>query len=483
MLISGKQIKAWRKTAGLEQKEVAKKLGISNSTLCRIEMEDRAITGKLLEQIPSLMSLDLKSDSVIATAAGQLATAEALEVKREKERLRAEKLKNLQDISTLTDIGNTYRYRDFIVVPSQYYARWSGQDTSRVNETIYRLAEQGRLEIGEHFFKLTFEETRDFIKKAPVDLDANELKFGLVLITFSAVSRLTHHFRDPMSVAQSNYINDTFASTHSPMSFTDVIATVDNPYEKFALLSDMCKKISEHHLAAMKTSEQFQILSKKQTATELIVEANKVELDTKIEATVAKVDAHKVQLETKIEETKAEVDARIVAADADIQARLDASPFSCDQLAVIDELIRQKRLKYDDVQVASYIRGLLKTMYFPKHLVSGKTYNLIPARHFNAVKKIITAWEPCDWQLEQIAKRKGGGEKIKTKPNSKSKSYIIDAVQDKPAKKPPVCPDCGSLGVQKVVVAKAPYPFWSCDRCKWSVGLGNPFKIGSELIV
>jgi len=481
MLISGKQIKAWRKTAGLEQKEVAKKLGISNSTLCRIEMEDRAITGKLLELIPSLMSLDLTSDSVIATAAGQLATAEAFESKREKERLRIEKLKNLQDINTLTDIGNTYRYRDFIVVPSQYYARWSGQDTKRVNETIDRIAEQGRLEIGEHFFKLNFEETRDFIKKEPFDLDANDIKFGLVLITFSAVNRLTHHFRDPVSVAQSNYITDTYTSlTDKPRSFVDVISTVDNPYEKFALLSDMCKKISEHHLAAMKTSEQFQVLSKKQTATELIVEANKVELDTKIEATVAKVDAHKVQLETKIEETKAEVDARIVAADADIQARLDASPFSCDQLAVIDELIRQKRFKYDDVQVASYIRGLLKTMYFPKHLVSGKTYNLIPARHFTAVKQIISTWEPCDWQLEQIAKRKGGD---KTKPKSKSKSYIvIDAVQDPPVKKPPVCPDCGSMGVQKVVVAKAPYPFWSCDRCKWSVGLGNPFKIGGTYV-
>jgi len=35
--------------------------------------------------------------------------------------------------------------------------------------------------------------------------------------------------------------------------------------------------------------------------------------------------------------------------------------------------------------------------------------------------------------------------------------------------KAPICPSCGSIGVTKVAVPGLSFPFWKCDKCRWSI--------------
>lgn len=35
--------------------------------------------------------------------------------------------------------------------------------------------------------------------------------------------------------------------------------------------------------------------------------------------------------------------------------------------------------------------------------------------------------------------------------------------------KAPFCPACGSIGVTKVEVSGLSFPFWKCDKCRWSI--------------
>jgi hypothetical protein len=287
-----------------------------------------------------------------------------------------------------------------------------------------------------------------------------------VLITFSAVNRLTHHFRDPVSVAQSNYINDTYTSiANKPMSFTEVIATVDNPYEKFALLSDMCKKISEYHLAAMRTSEQYQVLSKKQTETELLVEANKVELDTKIEATDAKIDAHKVELETKIEETQ---EGLVSHLDAKIDASNGNLSLTPDQQLLFQPYFEKLKPHYGHFSALGMCKRAIKKQFVSPR-TDGSWYHL-RQRDLDDALEYAKRWKPTAAEMEAI-KYKIRQEEQTKKPKKKT-SIILPDVQAEGIQG--ICPKCGSLGVHKVFVPKIPFPFWKCDKCTWNVACEDP---------
>ena len=47
----------------------------------------------------------------------------------------------LQQIKDLSSLGNTIVYKDYCVVPSAYYALFSGKDVNYINRSIKRLEE------------------------------------------------------------------------------------------------------------------------------------------------------------------------------------------------------------------------------------------------------------------------------------------------------------------------------------------------------
>ena len=107
-------------------------------------------------------------------------------------------------VSTLSELGKTYIYCDAVVVPSQSYAQFSGKEVRRVNESLRRIAETGRLVDGEDFFCLSFDLAKTFAKVANCDLLSNH---GITLLTRKAVNTLSHYFDDEASIGLSDTVN------------------------------------------------------------------------------------------------------------------------------------------------------------------------------------------------------------------------------------------------------------------------------------
>lgn len=388
MEISGSQVRKFRKAAGLDQGTVAKKLGISGSKLCRIETEDKSFPAELLDRLYSVLG-ELNPNSPLALSAARITEIEAEEAAAEKERQRQEKLRNLPSVETLGTIGKTYRYKDFIVVPSQYYARWSGQEIQHVNQAIERLAMQNRLEIGEHFFKLTYEEARLFVDITKCDIELQGLTKGLVLITYSAVNRLTHHFQDPNSVARSNLITDTY-TYQNPVDgrLHPLAAQILSPREQIRHLVNIGSQFLELDQFTVKLAVDVKEGLRQ-------VESQIQETDTKL---AAKIDATDAKLDAKIEETKSEIDEKI----SQVKVNNGASVLDRDQTVAINRALSAKNIEYGHGSVNGMVLRQLKIRF---DLGSKDTYKGIASRDFEDALQFIKNWIPSPAQMKTIQDR------------------------------------------------------------------------------
>ncbi len=113
---------------------------------------------------------------------------------------------NVPEISKLSEIGKTYVYEDTVVIPSQYYAKFSGKETRATNQALDRISGTGRLAKGEDYFKLN--------KNMVTDCDHKEIqqladpRYGITLITKKAVNTLSHYFDDERSIELSKSVNN-----------------------------------------------------------------------------------------------------------------------------------------------------------------------------------------------------------------------------------------------------------------------------------
>lgn len=111
----------------------------------------------------------------------------------------------IRQVETLAEVGRTYRFRGIEVTPAQAYAVFSGKPTKRVNEALYRLAEQGRLSANQDFFRVTSEMVADCDHeqiRALIDK-----RYGSIFLTRLAVNTLSHYFDDPASIEHSKQVN------------------------------------------------------------------------------------------------------------------------------------------------------------------------------------------------------------------------------------------------------------------------------------
>ena len=354
-VITGGYIKMWRKSAGIDQKEVAAQMGVSPSTLCRIEREDRKFSNEQADRLLKIYS-SIKPDSPIAKA-----TAKMPEIVAESRR------GALEAVNNLSSIGSTYLYQDYKVVPSQYYAKWSGQEPRCVNQAIDRLQEQGRLEIGEDFFKLNHEESKDFIKITNCDLDFQNMKWGLILITRKVVNTLTHYFNDPNSVAKSKIINSGFTAIEespSGQSFESVEQIINSDMsnrEKMAMLGYMCQTWLDVDKKRSLMGAQIEVVSKSLLVT-----------TEKAEATQAELEAHK-----------------------------QSSRFTSDQIEALETAMREKIKDYGHGCVKGLIQRYLKQIFLAGRAHSN-TYKDIASRHYGEALVRVKNWIPTPTDRESI---------------------------------------------------------------------------------
>jgi transcriptional regulator with XRE-family HTH domain len=387
MHISGSQVRKYRKAAGIDQGAMAKQLGISGSKLCRIETEDRPFPTELLDKLYLIIE-DLNPNSIIALSAARVPEIVAEGKAAEKNRRREERLRNLTQVTSLDDIGKTYRYKDFIVVPTQYYARWSGQETKHVNEAIERLTSQNRLEKDEHFFYLTYEDASNFCEIRSCDLKPSEIKKGLTLITYSAVNRLTHHFQDPYSVARSNYITDTFSNLNPPAGTDGEVIRNFSPREQIINMIALGEQILATDKEVVKLSGLF-------VEGLDAMRAGKLELEAKIETTDAKIEATDAKLEAKIDATKNELDAKLskVTVTANGASRIDT-----DQMQAFKDIFAAKNREYGHGSVWGMLVKDLKKRF----ALRGDTYKDLASRDFDAALQFCIDWYPNRAQLYAI---------------------------------------------------------------------------------
>jgi len=112
---------------------------------------------------------------------------------------------NVPEISKLSEIGKTYVYGDSVVIPSQYYAKFSGKPTKVINQALKRIINTDRVTEEEDVFFLTRNEAIDFGKVTGCDLQLNH---GLTLLTRKAVNTLSHYFDDEHSIELSKSVNN-----------------------------------------------------------------------------------------------------------------------------------------------------------------------------------------------------------------------------------------------------------------------------------
>lgn len=347
-VMTGVEIKAWRKSVGLEQKTVAIQMGVSPATLCRIEQEDRAVTGEQLDRLYSLYA-NLRPNSPVAQSATRVT-----EIEEEKSRLK--KAYPVQDLSLL---GTTYPYQDYRVVPSHYYALWSGQEPRRVNEAIERLAERGRLEIGEDFFKLNQSETKDFVLVAKCDLSEIDWRKGITLITRKTVNRLTHYFDDPNSLAKSDQIDSQYTTIE------EVAASDLSSRAKMILMTDLCKNWLDMDEKRSLMGAQIEAVSKNLSVT-----------DAKVDATKAALEAHK-----------------------------QSSRLTSDQIEELENIIRRKIKEYGHGCVKGLVLRYLKQVFLGDR-ASGNTYKDIACRHYEEALVRVKNWIPTPLDRESIQKHR-----------------------------------------------------------------------------
>lgn len=355
-VITGKEIKDWRKSAGLEQKVVALHMGVSPATLCRIEQEDRTITGEQLDRLRKLYA-DLRPDSPI----GQSIPKEPPPQSSDNTRAI---LARIPDVQKLSAVWKTYQYNECTVVPSQYYAQWSKQEPKRVNEAIDRLSEQGRLEIEEDFFRLTYEEARNFVDVAKCDLDSQEVKKGLVLIARKAVNTLTHYFNDPHSKAKSIEINT-----------------------QYSYLEQAFEKLTEEDMNDSRSQMLFM--------TQLCLRW--VAMDKQRSATAAQIEAVSKNLSV--------TDGKVDATKAELEDHRQSSRLSSDQVEAIDNAIRFKIKEFGHGCVKGLIQRYLKKTFLGGRAASN-TFKDIASRHFDEMLQRVQTWIPTPADRESISRHR-----------------------------------------------------------------------------
>ena len=281
-----------------------------------------------------------------------------VEAERSSRRLTQPK-SELKTVDALLSIGNTYRYRDFIVVPSQYYAKWAGAETRIINQAIDRLEERNRLEKNEHFFRITNEEAKDFINITGCDLSFQEVLKGLVLLTLRAVNTLSHYFNDPNSIARSNQIDDAFTSmeqiTKSNLTGIQQMYAMSNLIRRWI---DM---------------EEQQVIIGAQLET----------MGKNIALTDAKVDATKLELE---------------------QHR-QSSRLNRDQIDALEDMFRIKNKEHGHPSVQGLVQRHLKQVFLG-HRASGNSYKDIAAKHFPEMLERAKAWIPTPAERDIIKTRR-----------------------------------------------------------------------------
>ena len=350
-VIRGSELKLWRKSMGVEQKVVAIQMGISPATLCRIERDDRPVTGEQFDKLKKFYT-NLPPTSRIMQSA-----AEAKELKD------TDTAKQLPAIETLTTIGRSYQYKECTVVPSHYYARWCGQETRVVNQTIERLQEQSRLEIDEDFFKLTPEEARDFVNITNCDLDLTEVKKGVTLITRRTVNTLSHYFNDPNSIAKSRSVNEGIIGGITNL---DDLARSDLPSRsKMLIMNEFCKRWLEADEVRAMMGEKIETIAKELTETDL-----------KVDQTKKALEDHK-----------------------------QASRFTSDQMLHIEGMCREKSEQYGHYCVSSIIKRHLKDVFLGRFASAG-TYKDISSRHFDEAVMRVRNWIPTQANLQSIQKHR-----------------------------------------------------------------------------
>lgn len=347
-VMTGVEIKAWRKSVGLEQKTVAIQMGVSPATLCRIEQEDRAVTGEQLDRLYSLYA-NLRPDSPVVQSATRVPEIE----------IEKSKLKKAFPVQDLTILGTTYPYQDYKVVPSHYYAMWSGQEPKHVNQAIDRLAERGRLEIGEDFFKLNHAETKDFILVTKCDLDPQEVKKGLTLITRKTVNRLTHYFDDPNSLAKSDHIDSQYTTIE------EVAASDLSGRAKLIYMTELCNNWLAMDEKRSKMGAKIAAVSKNLSIT-----------DAKLDATKAALEAHK-----------------------------QSSRLTSDQIEELENIIRLKIKEYGHGCVKGLVLRYLKQVFLGDR-ASGNTYKDIACRHYEEALVRVRNWIPTPLDRESIQKHR-----------------------------------------------------------------------------
>jgi len=347
-VMTGKEIKAWRKSAGLEQKAVALQMGVSPATLCRIEQEDRAVSGEQLDKLFKLYA-NLNDTSPVIKSATKMPEIVA-------EKIKPAELQAVRDLSLL---GKTYQYQGCSVVPSHYYAIWSGQEPRCVNQAIDRLHDQGRLEIEEDFFRLNHEESKDFIKITNCDFDFQSLNRGLVLITRKTVNTLTHYFNDPNSVEKSKRINSEYTSIEQ------ISASNLSSREKMILMTDLCKNWLDMDEKRSMMGAQIEAVSKDLSVTA-----------AKADATQAELEEHK-----------------------------QSSRLTSDQIEAIENIIRIKIKEYGHGCVKGLVQRYLKQIFLGGR-ATGNTFKDIACRHYSEVILRTQNWIPSPADRESISRHR-----------------------------------------------------------------------------
>lgn len=120
----------------------------------------------------------------------------------------------IKQIDNLAELGQTYFHQGKEVVPSQFYARFSGKETKFVNRALDRISETGRLREEQDFFKIS----PDMVPSCHHELISSgyiDSRYGVTLLTRVAVNTLSHYFDDPNSVLLSKTVNSVATATMS----------------------------------------------------------------------------------------------------------------------------------------------------------------------------------------------------------------------------------------------------------------------------
>ena len=379
--MNGSKIRAWRKGIRLSQTELAKLLGFSQASLCRLEKENLAFTDETkLAILAELMAKRPEPDAPIIQS------------------LR-EPIKTLAVVPTLADIGNIYQYKDCMVVPSQFYARWSNNETRVVNQAIGRLEECNRVEHGIDFFKLGSEEAREFLIGKGCDLSMQEIAKGLYLLTRSGANSLTHYFNDPNSIIKSKLINrgyNSFEEIHkSGLSSKEKMYLIADYSQRWIEADNERAEMAQNMVEVWKATDEMKA---KIVATDAKVDAHKIELTTKIDSTDAKVDEMELSHEELVAKLKAQKDqiAELTALNAD-------NPLTNAQKSVITPYFGMLEPKYGDYRVASFCKNAIKDRFLPTKIDS--TWHDTPQRYFSDLLEFVKNWTPTVAQLKALQKK------------------------------------------------------------------------------